>query len=148
VIAGPAWEGMRRSEAYPTIRSRASMPGLPRVAVFAGAVGIAALALFMLPALLGIGGGGSSSPSPSGSRPAATATPGIATPALPSAQVYVIKSKDTLSKVAKMFGITLAELLAANPDIKNPDRIALGQQIIIPVPSSGGSAGPSGSAAP
>ena len=58
VIAGPAWEGMRRSEAYPTIRSRASMPGLPRLAILAGALGIAALALFMLPALLGIGGGG------------------------------------------------------------------------------------------
>ena len=42
--------------------------------------------------------------------------------------------------------------MAANPTIKNPNRIAEGQQIIIPVPPAqgpiGGSAAPSGSAAP
>ena len=50
----------------------------------------------------------------------------------------MIKEKDTLSKVAKRFGITLDELLAANPDIKNPDKISIGQQIIIPHPGRGG----------
>ena len=53
----------------------------------------------------------------------------------PSAQIYVIKTGDTLSKVAKSFGVTLEELLAANPDIKNPNVIALGQQIVIPSPA-------------
>ena len=147
-IPGPSWERLRRSEAYPTIKSRTGLPGLPRAAVLGGALAIAALALFMLPALLGIGGvkpSGSASPSASG--PAVTATPGNTTPAAPTPQVYIIKNKDTLSKIAKMFGITLAELLAANPAIKNPDKIALGQQIIIP-PPSGGLASPSGSAAP
>jgi LysM repeat protein len=98
--------------------------------------------------LLGIGGGGSSSASPSVNRPVARASAlPTATPA-PSQHVYIIKSKDTLSKVANMFGITLEELLAANPDIKNPDKIALGQQIIIPAAGAGGTARPSGSAAP
>jgi hypothetical protein len=139
---------MRRYEAYPTIRSRTGMPSLPRVAVLAGAIAIAALALFMLPALLGIGGGGgTSSPSPSGSRPVVTAKPTTTTPAPPTAQVYVIKEKDTLSKVAKKFGITLEALLAANPDIKNADKISVGQQINIPTPS-GVTASPKGSAAP
>ena len=147
VIPGPAWEGMRRYEAYPTIKSRAGMPSLPRVALLAGAVGIAALALFMLPALLGIGGGGTSTASPSASRPVVTAKPTTTTPAAPSAQVYVIKEKDTLSKVAKKYGITLEALLAANPDIKNADKISVGQQIVIPVPS-GVAASPRPSAAP
>ena len=146
VIPGPAWEGMRRYEAYPTIRSRGGLPGLPRVAVLAGALGIAALALFMLPALLGIGGGGGSGGSPSPSRPVATPSAEITPQPEPSAQVYLIKEKDTLSKVAKRFGITLDELLAANPDIKDPDKISIGQQIIIPLPVEDGAA-PSESAA-
>jgi hypothetical protein len=137
---------MRRYEAYPTIRSRAGLPSLPRVAVLAGALGIAALALFMLPALLGIGGGGGPAGSPSASRPAPTASAEITPQPAPTAQVYVIKEKDTLSKVAKRFGITLDELLAANPEIKNPDKISIGQQIIIPLPAEDGAA-PSASAA-
>ena len=125
------------------------------MAALAGAVGIAALALFMLPALLGIGGGSPSSPKPSASLPSAASAAPTAVPA-PTAQVYIIKSKDTLSRVARKFGITLEELLAANPQITKPDRISLGQEIIIPVPvtapsanpSANPSAKPSGSAAP
>jgi LysM repeat protein len=102
----------------------------------------------MLPALLGIGGGTSSgSPSPSANGPVVTPIPTITPVPAPTQQTYTIKKGDTLSKVANTFGITLAQLLAANPAIKNPDKVALGQQIIIPVPS-GGTASPSGSAAP
>ena len=125
---------MRRYEAYPTIKTRVGLPGLPRVALLAGAVGIAALALFMLPALLGIGGGSSPSGSPSGSRPAATAAASPTAVPAPTPQVYVIKTGDTLLKVAKKFGLTLDELLAANPEIKDPNKIGLGQEIIIPLP--------------
>ena len=141
---------MRHYEAYPTIRSRTGLPGVPRAAVLGGALAIAALALFMLPALLGIGGGtptGSRSPIASG--PAVTPIPTITPVPAPTQQTYIIKKGDTLSKVANTFGITLAELLAANPTIKNPDKVALGQQIIIPVLVRwGGVASPSGSAAP
>jgi LysM repeat protein len=141
---------MRRYEAYPTIRSRGGLPGVPRLALLAGAVVIAAIALFMLPALLGVGGPGpSSSGSPRASGAGASSSPVVTTPAAPTPQVYVIKSKDNLLKVAKMFGITLDQLLAANPQITNPDKVSLGQQIIIPsasfVPPS---ARPSTSAAP
>ena len=31
---------------------------------------------------------------------------------------------------------TLDDLLAANPDIKDPNKIALGQEIVIPTPSA------------
>lgn len=124
------------------------MPALSRAALLAGAVAIAAIVLFMLPALLGVGGGGaSSSASPTGSAPIVTASASPTTPPAPTQQVYIIKAKDTLSKVAKLFGITLEELLAANPEITNPDKISLGQQIVIPAPGFGPST-PPGSAAP
>jgi LysM repeat protein len=63
----------------------------------------------------------------------------------------VIKEGDTLSKIAKRNGLTLDQLLAANKDtIKDPDLIAVGDQIIIPLPVpdevSGGS--PAASTAP
>ena len=45
---------------------------------------------------------------------------------------YKIKAGDTLSKIAKRNGISLAQLLKANPQIKNPDRIQVGQLINLP----------------
>ena len=135
---GPSWEHARRYEAYPTIKTRTGfggMPGLPRVALLAGALGIAALALFFLPALLGVGGGGgTASPSPS-ATPRVTASPSPTAVPEPTPQVYVIKEGDTLSKIAKRNDITLDELLAANKEtIKDPDKISVGDEIIIPVP--------------
>jgi len=45
---------------------------------------------------------------------------------------YKIKPGDTLSKIAKRNGISLAQLLKANPQITNPDRIQIGQLINLP----------------
>src|SRR5206468_5204887 len=50
-IVGPSWERARRYEAYPSIRARVGLPQLPRMAVLAVALAIAALGLFFLPAL-------------------------------------------------------------------------------------------------
>ena len=61
----------------------------------------------------------------------------------------MIKEGDTLSKVAKRFGMTLDELLAANTEtIKDPDKISIGDEIIIPLPVEDADAAPSESAAP
>lgn len=49
---------------------------------------------------------------------------------------YKVKAGDTLSKIAKRNGITLAQLLQLNPKIKNPDRILIGQVINVPDGSS------------
>ena len=45
---------------------------------------------------------------------------------------YKIKSGDTLSQIAKSKGITLKSLIAANPSIKNANRIRVGQSIKLP----------------
>ncbi len=151
--SGPDWERPRRYEAYPTIKTRMGLPAIPRLAGMAAAIAIAAVALFFLPALLGIGSGdrATSSPSPT-PRPSKSIAP-TPTPA-PTPTVYVIKKGDTLSKIAVAHGISLEELRAANPDIKDPNKIVEGQQITIPAPSQappeefGGSAEPSAGASP
>lgn len=152
-INGPDWERPRRYEAYPTIKTRMGLPSVPRLGVMAGAVALAALGLLFLPTLLGFGGGdepsASRSPSPSASRSIApTATPA------PTPVVYIIKKGDTLSKIAVANGLTTQQLLDANPTIKDPNKIIVGQAITIPTPPSevpdefGGSASPSGEPAP
>jgi nucleoid-associated protein YgaU len=146
---GPDWERPRRYEAYPSIRTRVALPNMSRLAVMAGAIAIAALALFFLPALLGIGGtgnpaGASAGPSASATRPSLQPTD----PPAPTPFLYTIKKNETLSRIATAHGITLAELLAANPQIKNPNKITEGQQITIPTPSGGPPSQAPGSASP
>ncbi len=146
---GPSWERARRYEAYPTIKTRAGLPDVPRVALLVGALAIAALALFFLPALLGLGGGGTSeSPSPttSASAPVTSATPQITPIPTVSGNTYTVKKGDTISKIAKKFGVTNDQLLAANKQIKDPNKIAVGDVINIPTgaaPSSVSDASPS-----
>jgi LysM repeat protein len=111
------------------------MPGLPRLAVLAGALAVAALALFFLPALFGVGSDDEPNATPSPTA-VATPTPEPTPPPAPTPQVYVIKEGDTLSKVARSFGLTLEELLEANKDtITDADRIVVGDEIVIPVPT-------------
>ena len=45
---------------------------------------------------------------------------------------YKIQPGDTLSKIAKRNGISLAQLLKANPQITNPDKIQVGQVVNLP----------------
>jgi LysM repeat protein len=46
--------------------------------------------------------------------------------------VYTVQSGDTLSKIASLCGVTLNELVAANPSIANPNFIHPGQEVNIP----------------
>jgi LysM repeat protein len=149
----PAWERSRRNEAYPTLKTRMGMPAIPRVALALGALVIAAVVIFSLPFLLNLGGAPgpttpatSTGPSDSGLQsagPSASAGPVAATP-----QTYTVAAGDTMSKIAKKFALTVAALEAANPQIKNPNNIKIGDKINIPsaVPSnviSGASPSPS-----
>ncbi|MBO9664706.1 phage tail tip lysozyme [Dokdonella sp.] len=58
---------------------------------------------------------------------------------------YTIQRGDTLSKIAAEKGVSLQDLLAANPQIRNPDVIYPGQSLSIP--GGGGSAGGANGAA-
>ena len=46
--------------------------------------------------------------------------------------VYTVVSGDTLWGIARRYGVALADLLAANPGIKNPNLIYVGNQVVIP----------------
>jgi nucleoid-associated protein YgaU len=135
-IVGPAWERSRRFEAYPTIRTRVGLPQLPRLAVLAMALAIAAAGLFFLPALLldGGGDGGTSTPSPSASQGVdSSSSPEPSVSVAPSPQVYVVKAGDTMSKIAARYGLKAEELCAANKaTITNCDKIAIGDELVIP----------------
>ncbi len=134
---GPDWERPRRHDAYPTIKTRVGMPNVPRLAVLALLVVVIAVGLYFLPAVLGLGAGsgtGKGSPAPS-SAAQKTARPSPTVPPAPTPSVYTIKKGETLSKIATAHGITIEELLAANPTIKDANKISEGQQIILPVPS-------------
>ena len=45
---------------------------------------------------------------------------------------YIVKAGDTLSKIATRNGVTLAQLLQANPQVKDPNRISVGDVINLP----------------
>ena len=45
---------------------------------------------------------------------------------------YTVKPGDTLGKIAKNNGVSLAQLLEANPQIKDPNRIKVGDLITLP----------------
>jgi LysM repeat protein len=140
---GPSWEKVRRFEAYPSIKTRAGLSGLsgiPTIGVLAGGVLLAAFILFLLPGVLGVGGrdGGAVAPSASPSS-AVEESPSLSPTPVPepTPQLYTIKAGDTLSRIARQFNVSLDALLAANKDtIKNPNRIRVGDEIIIPVPET------------
>ncbi len=148
-LFGPAWERPRRYEAYPTLRTRIGIPalgGLPKVAIWALVLLLAAFVLFLFgPSLLGIGGkadngGVGGSPTPVATEET-TAEPSPTEPPAPTPQVYVVAKGDTMSKIANKFGVTVEALLAANPQIKNPNKIKIGDQVTIPVPVQDGALG-------
>ncbi|MFZ5641915.1 MAG: LysM peptidoglycan-binding domain-containing protein [Bacillota bacterium] len=50
----------------------------------------------------------------------------------PGGRIYEVKSGDTLSKIARRFNTTVQAIMAANPQIKDPNVIFAGQEICIP----------------
>jgi LysM repeat protein len=153
----PSWERPRRMEAYPSLRARVGLPTINPPPMLLGivAVALAAVALFFLPSLIGLGGpDATGTPNPSSlasAGPSASVEP-TSTPA-PTQQIYIVQSGDTLSGIAQRFGTTLEALRAANPQITNVDEIKIGDEIIIPatIPTQipdAGSPSPAASTAP
>lgn len=61
---------------------------------------------------------------------ATTAAPRV-TGTATSGEVYIVEPGDTVFNIARRYGLTVAEIVAANPGL-DPDRISIGQRIIIP----------------
>ena len=140
----PSWSKPRRYEAFPSLRPRG---GRGLGAPFIGLLVLiaAAAALFLLPSFFvddgGGGGGGVASSSPS-ARPSPAPSP--SPEPSPTPVVYVVKKGDTLTKIAKANGVTLEALLAANKGtVNDPNKVKVGQELIIPVAQEEGSASPS-----
>lgn len=77
----------------------------------------------------------SATPTLTPSAPAAAAVPTQPPAAAPAALVYTVRPGDTLLGIALDFGLDLAALQAANPGV-NPRALQVGQQLIIPPPTS------------
>ncbi len=139
--AAPAWERPRRFDSYPTIKSSGGggSRGIPRIAIWLGLLAIAALALFLIPPLLlgGGGGGADATPTPSASVEASPSASVAPTPVpSPTPFVYTVKAGDTVSGIAAKYKITVDDLLAANPDLKDPNQLQIGDKLVIPLPAS------------
>lgn len=50
----------------------------------------------------------------------------------PSSNCYQVGKGDNLSTIAKKFGVSLKDIMKANPGIKDANKIQIGQRIIIP----------------
>jgi LysM repeat protein len=139
--AAPEWERGRTMEAFPTLRAR-RLPELsvPPILVSVIALALAAAVLFALPGLLGFGnpGGAVATPTQGPSSSQAPLSSLAPTPVpQPTQQTYAVRDGDTLSRIAKRFGITLDELIAANTEtVPDPDKLAVGDVLIIPAADS------------
>jgi LysM repeat protein len=109
---------------------------VPPLLVAVVALALAAAVLFALPGLLGFGNPSAvSSPTPSAAPSVAESLAPTEVPE-PTPRIYFVQSGDTMSKIAKKFGLPLADLIAANADnIPDPDKLNIGDQVIIPVPT-------------
>lgn len=77
----------------------------------------------------------SASPVPS-TQPAPSASVGPGPSPVASATVYIVQPGDSLSAIATRFGVSVSQLLAANPDIEDADDILAGEPITIPTPDA------------
>jgi LysM repeat protein len=64
----------------------------------------------------------------------ATTPPSVAPVGSP--RTYRIKPGDSLARIAKKFDTTVEEILAANPQITDPNNILVGQVILVPQSST------------
>lgn len=69
---------------------------------------------------------------PAAARTTAPATPAPSLPA--GGQTYTVRAGDTLYTIAMAHGLTVQEIIDAN-NLPNPDRLDIGQIIILPSPS-------------
>ena len=137
-VVAPSWERPARLESYPSLRSR-RLPQINLSSLLVGVIVVVLLAvlLFFLPGFLGIGAGQSgASPTPTSSSPSVSTAPASIEATIepaPTQTTYLVQAGDTMSKIAKKFGVPLATLIDANKTtIPNPNVLQVGDTVIIP----------------
>lgn len=136
----PSWERDRDFAARGDGRLGDWLSTATKVLIALALIALVALAVILAPGLLGgapplasptptptAGASGLVSPSP-GVTPGSTVEPS----ASPQFQTYTIKPGDSLTTIARQFGLTVEQLLAANPQITDPNTIRAGDVISIP----------------
>ena len=120
----PSWEQPRHYEAYPTIKARAAIPGLPASASWLPRSASQRSPCSSCRRCSTCSAG--SVAGPGGRHPVAGAqhsprgAPSPTVPPAPTPKVYIVKSGDTLSKIAKRFDVTIDDLIPANSDHQGP----------------------------
>lgn len=71
------------------------------------------------------------SPTPTSSETVTPTNPVGASPQPATGPIYIVQAGDGLSSIASRFGVTLADLIAAN-NISDPNNISVGDRVIIP----------------
>lgn len=56
--------------------------------------------------------------------------------------IHVVQRGDTMGSIARRYNTDISTLLRLNPNISNPNRIQVGQRIVVPAPSRPGQPGP------
>ena len=142
--AGAVTRARRQQRPPAARRRRVPIPGLVLAVL---ALALAGVLAFLLPGILAPDRGRAprTSPRPTATAPvvAPTVDPGspTATPA-PTQHTYRVQRGDTLGRIARQFGLTVRQVLDANPGIDDPNQIEVGDEIIIPEGAAGGSPTP------
>lgn len=67
--------------------------------------------------------------------PGAAAPPGPLPPACPGGTIVTVAPGETMSSIARRFGLGLQQLIAANPQVIDPNVLLAGQRICVPAPT-------------
>ena len=155
----PSWEIDGRYGAAPSPdQTRDRFGGIITAIAVIAILALGVAGVIFLPGMLA-GGGPAATPSPSigvtappptaeGSLPASaeptqaltpsptlTTAPQTATPGPEASPIlYRVERGDNLRRIARNFGVTVQDILDANPQINNPNHIEIGQVIAIPQP--------------
>ena len=111
------------------------IPGLTTLRSTAAVLLLVGLLFFSLPTIIkgfgGFIGAVTASPTPT-IDPNPTPTPTPTPPPTPAPIVHIVKSGETLSQISTQYQVSVAAILGANPTVKDPNSIAVGQELIIP----------------
>lgn len=150
----PGWETPPRLENFPRLRSREDRRTNQPLLFAAVGVSLIMLALALFPIVTSskgttAGGSGAAESGAIGSGPVQSAGPSASSVSGSPRSTffqYQIKSGDQMWAIARVFNIQLQDLIDANPQVKDPNHLEVGQVLNIPPPGWHATASPGPSA--